>query len=183
MDNVHPQNVGTQLISQFPQISHDIKLSDIQSNLTFLPILWEPAVTYEFYLPSIDHVFPIKFYNNNTYRPPYMKHIHASSPVGKQLQEAALKQQWILGIDTIFQQPMMNSYESQLPAPIRRSQSSWRPESLTIINIMNRNVQSLTRCPVFFSNSSFSIISHNRRSIQSNCGLFNSVLISWKPNI
>ena len=41
----------------------------------------------------------------------------------------------------------------------------------------------LSSYPVFFSDSSFANILPNRRSMQSNCGLFNGVVTSWGTNI
>ena len=41
----------------------------------------------------------------------------------------------------------------------------------------------LSSYPVLYSDSSFANIIPNRRSVQSNCGLFNGVVTSWGTNI
>ena len=94
-----PTSPGNTLISQFPTVpSADITSSDIRSNLSTLPILHKPAVTYEVYLPSINSSCPITFHDDPTYGLPYVKNIPQSTPIGQQLPQQALKQQWVLGI-------------------------------------------------------------------------------------
>ena len=76
---------GTTLISSFPKIPNDIILPDIKSDITKLPILNDPPVTYEILLPPIDYACPIKFYDDDKYSLPYVKNIPASTPIGQQL--------------------------------------------------------------------------------------------------
>ncbi len=90
---------GNKLISSFPNNVTDMNLSEVQSNLHNMPILQEPAITYGIILPPIDCSCPIKFYDDDTYRLPYIKNIPQSSPIGQQLPLQALKQQWILHIE------------------------------------------------------------------------------------
>ncbi len=90
--NTHTQTPGTYLISQFPSKSHDVTLSEIQSNLTTLPILTEPAVTYEIILPPMDHICPTTtFFDDEIYELLYVKSIPPNSPIGQQLPSPALK--------------------------------------------------------------------------------------------
>ena len=89
---------GNKLISSFPNNVTDMNLSEVQSNLHNMPILQEPAITYGIILPPIDCSCPIKFYDDDTYRLPYIKNMPQSSPIGQQLPLQALKQQWILHI-------------------------------------------------------------------------------------
>ena len=96
--NLHTATPGKLLVQNFPDIPQDIEMTDIQSDITTLPILHQPAVTFEVYLPPIDSICPIKFHDDNKYALPYVKTIPKNSPIGQQLPEAALKQQWVLGI-------------------------------------------------------------------------------------
>ena len=96
----HTPIPGTTLISSFPQIPNDIILSDIKSDITKLPILHEPPVTNGIILPPFDYACPIKFYDDDKYGLPYVKHIPASTPIGQQLPVPARTQQWVLSIGT-----------------------------------------------------------------------------------
>ena len=42
-------------------------MSEIAFNISTIPILKEPAVTFEVYLPPIDHICPITLYDDDTY--------------------------------------------------------------------------------------------------------------------
>ena len=96
--NLHTKTTGNILISNFPQIPDDVMISEVTSDISKLPILIEPAVTYEIYLPPVDHICPITFLNDDLYGLPYVRNISPTSPIGQQLPTAALKQQWILSI-------------------------------------------------------------------------------------
>ena len=91
---------GKNLISTFSRIPCDITLSDIKLNISCLHILKEPTITYETILPSVEYVYPIKFYDDDTYGLLYVKIIPASTPIWQQLPNLALKQQWLLSIGT-----------------------------------------------------------------------------------
>ena len=95
-----PYNPGKYLISKYPTIPPDMKLSPIKSNLSTLPILIHPAVTFKVVLPPKDEICPITFHNDDIYGLPYVKHIPAHTPIGRQLPSPVLQQQWILGIGT-----------------------------------------------------------------------------------
>ena len=75
------------------------QMSNIQSDITKLPILHQLTVRFEIYLPPIDCCCPIKFLDDKKYGLPYVQNIPKNSPIGQQLPTAALKQQWILGIE------------------------------------------------------------------------------------
>ena len=100
---IHPNlpttSIGKQLIQKYPLLPSNIDMSDIQSDLTKIPILHKPAVTFEVYLPPIDSSCPIKFLDDDKYGLPYVQNISKTSPIGQQLPTEALKQQWILGIE------------------------------------------------------------------------------------
>ena len=70
--NTKIQPHGTKLISQFPNLPHDGIFSEIHSDIMKLPILKEPAVTYEVYLPPIDQICPITFLDDDIYGLPYV---------------------------------------------------------------------------------------------------------------
>ena len=91
---------GKKLISSFPRVTDDIHFSDIRSNLSTLPILQKPAVTYDIIMPPVGYICPITIYDDHKYGLPYIKSIPKSTPIGQQLPEQALKQQWILSIGT-----------------------------------------------------------------------------------
>ena len=55
-------SIGKQLVQKYPHSITDIDTSTVQSDITKLPILHEPAVTFEVYLPPIDSSCPIKFF-------------------------------------------------------------------------------------------------------------------------
>ncbi len=94
----HTQTPGTNLITNFPSTSQDIRFSEIKSDISLLPILTHPAVTFEIILPPVDHICPIKFFDDEVYGLPYVKNIPKHTPIGQQLPTPALKQQWILNI-------------------------------------------------------------------------------------
>ena len=89
---------GKKLISTLSRIPGYIILSDIKANISCLPILKEPAIAYDTILPSMEYIYPIKFYDDYTYGSLYVKIIPASTSIGKQLPNLALKQQWPLSI-------------------------------------------------------------------------------------
>ena len=91
--------IGKQLVQAYPTVPDNMEMSDIQSDLSTLPILQQPAVTFEVYLPPINASCPIKFLDDDKYGLPYVQNIPKSSPIGQQLPHAVLKQQWILGIE------------------------------------------------------------------------------------
>ena len=97
-DKLHTRQPGTNLIEHFPKVPENVRFSTIQSDLSSLPILHEPAVTYEVYLPPIDQPCPIKFHDDDKYGLPYVKIIHPTSPLGQQLPEKSLKDQWIFSL-------------------------------------------------------------------------------------
>ena len=97
--NLPATTVGKQLVQTYPDIPTDIQMTEVQSDIVNLPILQEPAVTFEVYLPPIDASCPIKFYDDDKYGLPYVRNIPKTSPIGQQLPAAALKQQWILSIE------------------------------------------------------------------------------------
>ncbi len=97
-DSSHTQTPGTNLITHFPSTSHDIKFSEIKSDISLLPILTHPAVTFEIILPLVDQICPIKFFDDDVYGLPYVKNIPKHTPIGQQLPPPVLKQQWILNI-------------------------------------------------------------------------------------
>ena len=57
-------------------------------------------ITFEVVLPLQDEICPITFHNDDIYGLPYIKHIPAHTPIGRQLPTPVLRQQWILGIGT-----------------------------------------------------------------------------------
>ena len=75
-------------------------MSEIASDISTIPILKEPAVTYEVYLLPTDHICPITFLDDDVYGLPYVKNIPKSSAIGEQLPSQALTQQWILSLST-----------------------------------------------------------------------------------
>ena len=96
--NLHTQTPGTTLMSDFPSLPSDVPMSEIKSDLSTLPILQGPAVTFEIILPPVDYTCPITFYDDEVYGLPYVKSIPPNSPIGQQLPPAVLKQQWVLNI-------------------------------------------------------------------------------------
>ena len=90
---------GKRLVQQYPTLPTDMEMTRIQSDISSLPILHQPAVTFEVYLPPIDASCPIKFLDDEKYGLPYVQNIPKTSPIGQQLPTAALKQHWILGIE------------------------------------------------------------------------------------
>ena len=92
-------STGKRLVQAYPTIPTNIDTSTVKSDISKLPILQEPAVTFEVYLPPIDCSCPIKFLDDDQYGLPYVQSIPKTSPIGQQLPTTALKQQWILGIE------------------------------------------------------------------------------------
>ena len=70
------------------------------SDISTIPILKEPSVTYKVYLPLTDHICPITFLDDDAYGLPYVKNILKSSPIREQLPTQALTQQWNLSLGT-----------------------------------------------------------------------------------
>ena len=60
-------NPSKHLISNYPKLPENIKLSNITSNLATLSILPHLTVTYKVYLPETDQCCPIIFQNNEEY--------------------------------------------------------------------------------------------------------------------
>ena len=79
-------------------LPNDVNFSEKTSNLSTLPILYEPAVMYKIYLPPLQDTCPLTFHDNEKYGLPYIKSIYPLTPIGQQLPVQALKQQWVLGI-------------------------------------------------------------------------------------
>ena len=97
--NLPTDSPGKLLVQNYPTIPEAMEMTNIQSDLSDLPILLQPAVTFEVYLPTIDSSCPIKFLDDEKYGLPYVQNIPKHTPIGKQLPSRALKQQWILGIE------------------------------------------------------------------------------------
>ena len=98
LKNLHTATPGKLQVQFFPAIPPDIEMTNIQSDISSLPILHQPAVTFEVYLPPIDSICPIKFQDDDKYGLLYIKTIPKTSPIDQQLPEAALTQQWVLVI-------------------------------------------------------------------------------------
>ena len=88
--NKHTTILDTNLISQTHVLS-DATFSEIKSNLTNLPILKEPTVKYEIYLPPINYTYPITIHDDDKYGLLCVKQIHVSTAIGQQLPIQALK--------------------------------------------------------------------------------------------
>ena len=97
--NLPTHSPGKTLVQTYPNVPTDIGMTTIHSDITKLPILQQPAVTFEIILPPIDSSCPIKFLDDEKYGLPYIQNISKHSPIGQQLPTAALKQQWILAIE------------------------------------------------------------------------------------
>ena len=97
--NLPTASPGKLLVQNYPNIPEAMEMTDIQSDLSNLPILHQPAVTFEVYLPPIDSSCPIKFLDDEKYELPYVQNIPKHTPIGQQLPSRSLKQQWILGIE------------------------------------------------------------------------------------
>ncbi len=83
--NLPTTSPGKILVQHFPDIPPNIEMTNIQSDLVTLPILHQPAVTFEVYLPPIDSSCPIKFLDGDKYGLLYVQTIPKHSPILQQL--------------------------------------------------------------------------------------------------
>ena len=60
-------------------------MTGIQSDISTLPILQEPAVIFKVYLQTIESTCLIKFQDGEHYGLPYIQSIPKHSPTGQQL--------------------------------------------------------------------------------------------------
>ena len=65
--NLPTHSPGKTLVQTYPTVPTDIDMTTIQSDITTLPILQQPAVTFEIILPPIDSSCPIKFLDDDKY--------------------------------------------------------------------------------------------------------------------
>ena len=91
--------LGTKLILQYPNIPDTSRYQCITCNLTHKSIFYHLIVTYKVFLPGIDDICPIKFYEDEIFGIPCIKTIPTNCPLRDQLPESSRTQQIIIDLN------------------------------------------------------------------------------------
>ena len=95
----HPSRLGTELISTYPDIPDSSRYPRVTCDLTHKSIFDHPIITYDVLLPPIDHICPIKFYDDDIFSLPYIKTLPKNNIIRDQLPENSTTQQFLLSLN------------------------------------------------------------------------------------
>ncbi len=100
LNPLHTSRLGTELILKYPKVPDSDRFQRVTSDLAYKSIFDHPIITYEIYLPTIDQICPLKFYDDDIFGLPYLRLIPHNCQLQAQLPDSSHTLHFLLSLNT-----------------------------------------------------------------------------------